>query len=97
MEFQLRRYRIEAGKLTDFVEAWTDGVVPLRDQFGFEFRGAWAIEETNEFVWIIGHDHPDGFEAADQEYYSSPERAVLSPDPAQYVEVADHNMAIPVL
>ncbi|MFQ5966560.1 MAG: NIPSNAP family protein [Acidimicrobiia bacterium] len=97
MEYQLRRYQIEAGKMSEFVEAWTDGVVPLRKKFGFEFRGAWVIEETDEFVWIIGHDHPKGFEAADREYYGSPERAELSPDPAQYVEVANQSSAIPIL
>lgn len=97
MEFQLRRYQIEAGKMFEFVEAWTQGVVPLRDHFGFEFHGAWVVEETDEFVWIIGHDHPEGFEAADREYYASPERAKLSPDPAEFVQIAIQSLATPVL
>ena len=65
MEYQLRRYQIAPGKLDEFVEGWTSGVVPLREQFGFRVRGAWSIPESSEFVWIISYDGPDGLAAAD--------------------------------
>ena len=82
MEYQIRRYRIAAGKLDEFVAAWTSGVVPLRERFGFHFHGAWAIPETSEFIWVISYDGADGFAAADVRYYESYERQSLSPDPA---------------
>jgi hypothetical protein len=85
MEYQLRRFRIAAGKLDDFINAWKAGVVPLRERFGFQFHGAWSIEESSEFVWVVGYDGPEGFDVADAAYCASEERRRLSPDPAQYI------------
>ncbi len=68
MEYQVRRYRIVPGKLDEFVHAWKTGVVPLREQLGFQFHGAWSIEESNEFVWVISYDRSEGFAAADAAY-----------------------------
>lgn len=96
MEYQLRRYQITPGKLDEFVEAWASGVVPLREQFGFRFRGAWSIPESNEFVWIIGYDGPDGLAAADARYYESDERRNLLPNPAVHIVGSDHKTVIPV-
>ncbi len=97
MEYQLRRYQIAPGKLDEFVEGWTSGVVPLREQFGFRVRGAWSIPESSEFVWIISYDGPDGLAAADARYYDSNERRSLSPNPAVHIIGSDHKMAMPVL
>jgi hypothetical protein len=69
-----------------FLDAWLRGVYPLRRKFGFTFAGAWRIDGTAEFVWIIGYHGPDGFAAADARYYASEERKRMSPDPAQYVD-----------
>ena len=88
MEYELRRNRIRAGHLDEFIEAWLSGVVPLRRQFGFTFAGAWIVEATGELVWILGYDGPDGFDAADDRYYTSIERKTLDPDPAQWFESA---------
>ncbi len=85
MEYQLRRYRIAPGKLDEFIEAWKAGVVPLREHFGFQVHSAWSIEESYEFVWVIGHDGPEGFDVADAAYYASEERRRLSPDPAEHI------------
>ena len=85
MEYQIRRYHIAEGKLDEFIDAWKAGVVPLRERFGFRFHGAWPIEESSEFVWVISHDGEEGFAAADATYYESEERRQLSPDPAVHV------------
>ena len=84
MEYQLRRYRIQPGKLQECVEAWRASVYPLRLQHGFEVVGAWTIEECNEFVWILGYDGPEGFAAADAAYYASAARPTLSAHPRPY-------------
>ena len=89
MEYQLRRFRIAPGKLGEFIGAWKDGVVPLRERFGFQIHGAWSIEESNEFVWVISYDGPEGFDAADAGYYASEERRRLSPDPAEHIASAE--------
>jgi len=86
VEYQLRHYRIRAGCMDAFLDAWLRGVYPLRRQFAFTFAGAWRIEGTDEFVWIMGYDGPDGFAAADKRYYASAEREHMSPDPARYIE-----------
>jgi hypothetical protein len=86
MEYQLRHYRIRAGAMDVFLDAWLRGVYPLRRAFGFTFVGAWRVEGADEFVWVIGYDGPDGFAAADRRYYASDERKKMHPDPAQYIE-----------
>src|SRR3982074_57788 len=43
-EYQLRHYRIRAGQMDTFVDAWLRGVYPLRRKFGFVFAGAWRID-----------------------------------------------------
>jgi len=87
MEYQLRHYRIRAGSMDMFLDAWVRGVYPLRRKFGFTFAGAWRVEGADEFVWIIGYEGPEGFAAANKRYYESQERKRMSPDPAQYIEV----------
>ena len=94
MDYQLRRYRIRRDAMESFLNAWTSGVVPLREQFGFVLHGAWVIDDTNEFVWIIGHED---FIAVDSAYYDSAERAALDPDPAQYIEEGQQTMMRRVL
>jgi NIPSNAP protein len=81
---QVRIYRIKPGKLDAFVDEWRERVVPLRRQFGFEVLAAWASEEADTFVWILRHD--GDYAAADREYYLSPERGALDPDPARLIE-----------
>jgi len=83
METQVRVYRIKPGELDAFVEEWRKQVAPLRRRFGFEVLDAWASVEDDTFVWVIGHD--GDFTAADREYYLSPERAALEPDPARHI------------
>ena len=61
------------------------------------FHGAWSIEESNEFVWVISYDRSEGFAAADAAYYASEERRRLSPDPAEYMVSSDQAPAQRVL
>jgi len=86
MEWQLRHYRIQPGRMDAFVDAWLRGVYPLRRRFGFTFAGAWRVEGADEFVWVIGYDGPQGFAEADRRYYASNERKQMDPDPAQFIE-----------
>lgn len=88
MEYELRRNRIMEGHLDEFIDAWLNGVMPLRRKFGFTFGGAWIVEATGELVWILAYDGPDGFDAADSRFYQSSERATLDPDPAQWFDSA---------
>jgi len=87
MATQHRRYRLKPGVVDEFVELWAQQVVPLRRQFGFEVAGAWASTADDVFVWLVSH--PGDFAAAEKQYYESPERAAISPDPAEFIEQAE--------
>ena len=77
--WQLRLYRVEPGRMDDWMREWRDCIRPLREANGFTVIGPW-IDRDERFVWVIGHDD---FESADAAYYASSERAALDPDPAR--------------
>ncbi len=85
---QLRIYRIKEGKMGEWLDGWTRGVLPLRRKFDFRVDGAWVVAGDDRFVWILTYD-ARGFEARDAEYYGSPERRALDPDPAALIERAE--------
>jgi hypothetical protein len=83
MEFQLREYTIEAGRLDDFVREWRELVLPLRLAQGFSVLGPWVERDASRFVWLLGYD--GDIRTANEAYYESPERAVMDPDPARLI------------
>ena len=97
METQVRIYRVEEGQLERFVEEWTEHIKPLRESLGFRVLGAWPSEEDNRFAWVLGYEGEDGFAAANERYYTSPERAALDPDPARLLAETDHFLARPLI
>jgi len=82
MRRQLRMYRVKDGELDAWIDEWRTNVLPLRRAAGFEVVGPWVDREEQLFVWVVGHD---AFESADEEYYASPERAALDPDPTRHL------------
>lgn len=94
MEYQLRDYEIEPGRLEQFVEEWLARVKPLREAAGFVIEGAWCISHQSRFVWILGWGGPGSLAKADESYYSSPERNRIDPDPARMIrKVGEHTVA----
>jgi len=89
MTQQLRIYTINRGKMEAFTQAWLGGVYPLRLKHGFTISGAWVIKDTHQFVWLLGYNGPETWEAKEKAYYGSPERAALDPDPAQFIARAE--------
>jgi hypothetical protein len=83
MRFQLREYRIEDGRLDEFVREWRSAVLPLRVSAGFSVLGPWIEREEGRFVWIVGYD--GDIRSAEEAFRASPARAALSPDPARFV------------
>jgi len=72
---QLRMYTIKEGKMAEWVDGWTRGVLPLRRKFGFRVDGAWVVPEGNRFIWILSYDSSD--------------RKSMKPDPAPLIEKAE--------
>ena len=85
MQYQIRRYEIDPANLDVFVQEWKASIAPLRERLGFQVHGAWIEESSAEFFWILSHDDPEGFAAADAAYYASDERKALSPNPARNI------------
>jgi NIPSNAP len=97
MATQLRDYRIREGSLDVFVAAWQAGVRPLREAAGFRILGAWTVASESRFVWLLSLDASwDEFERRDDEYYASPARTAVQPDPRQWIISAEHHRLEPV-
>jgi hypothetical protein len=90
VDYQLRSYVVKRGEMDEWLTEWRSKVVPLRREFGFEIVGAWVIEQESRFVWIVAHD--DDFAARDKDYYASPERKAIAPDPARHLENVETKM-----
>lgn len=97
MTVQLRIYTINRGHLDDFVGAWRSGVLPLRNRLGYTVEHACAIKETNQFVWMVRLADTEDWTAREAAYYASPERAALSPDPAQWIARAEQYFVQPIV
>jgi hypothetical protein len=95
MTIQLRRYVIHKDQLDSFLAVWSGQLVPLREKYGFRVIGAWVTENRNEFVWLVTHG--GDFAAAEKEYYASPERADIRPNPSTFVAKTEVSLATSVL
>lgn len=93
---QLRTYQIKEGQMEDFLALWRDHVVPARTAHGFRVLGAWNDARDGTFVWVVGHDAPDGWEAAEQAYYDSPERQSVPRNPYDLMESWETKVLAPV-
>ena len=82
---QLRDYAIKRGQLDRFAELWRTQVKPLRERQGFVVEGAWKVPSEEHFVWVVSYDGPNGWDAANEAYYDSPERKTMDPDPASLI------------
>jgi NIPSNAP protein len=89
VKFQVREYTVKPGAMQDWVGEWRSRIVPLRERYGFEVLGSWAVDGTDQFIWIISYDGPKSWEQANDDYYSSPERKALDPDPARHLAKTD--------
>ena len=90
MTYQLRIYAIKPGEMEEWLEEWNAQIVPLRLSYGFQVVGAWTIDGEDRFVWILRYAGPKSWEDADADYYDSPERKALTPDPARHLASQEH-------
>ncbi len=89
VKYQLRIYTVRPGQMAAWTEEWNRSIAPLRRRFGFTILGPWIVESEDMFVWILGYDGPEGFQAADSVYYTSPDRQSVAPDPARHLLKAE--------
>lgn len=96
MPVQFRIYTIKPGALEAFATEWTDKIRPLRLSLGFSIPGAWKVEATNQFVWLMAHQGPESWDALDRAYHESPERRAMHPDPARHIVGMEQYFVEPV-
>jgi hypothetical protein len=97
MKHQLRMYVIKPGEMNDWVDEWNTQLVPLRRRYGFEVLGAWKTDGDDRFVWILHYSGPKSWAEAEADYYGSPERKAISPDPARHIASQEHWLMTPAL
>ncbi len=97
MMHQLRMYTIKPGEMSEWLAEWTSHIVPLRRRFGFEVVGAWTVDGEDRFVWILRYPGPKSWAEADAEYYTSPERTALTPNPARHLASQEHWLMTPAV
>ncbi|TMC51728.1 MAG: NIPSNAP family containing protein [Chloroflexi bacterium] len=83
--WQVREYTVRPGEMEEWLDEWRKRIVPLRERHGFRILGAWSVDGTDQFVWIISYEGPKSWEQANSDYYESPERKALDPDPARHL------------
>jgi hypothetical protein len=83
--YQLREYTVKAGEMGEWIAEWRERIVPLRARYGFRVIGAWTLDGTDQFVWVITYNGAKAWEEADADYYASPERKAVDPDPARHL------------
>lgn len=96
MAFQIREYTVKPGEMHEWISEWRSKIVPLREQAGFEVVGAWTVDGTDQFIWIIKHEGPKSWKEAEADYYASPARKALDPDPARHLAQTGGRLMTPV-
>lgn len=91
MEYLIRTTNVKPGRMDDFVAEWTAHIARIRRRRGFTIVGAWTLEGTDRFMWILGYDGDEGFAAADAAYHACDERVSLDPDPARLIDSVEDN------
>jgi len=94
--YQLRVYTIKPGEMAAWLSEWRDQIAPLRRRHGFEVVGAWTIDDSDRFVWILRYRGPKSWDQADADYYASPERAAMDPNPARHIADMEHRLMHPL-
>jgi NIPSNAP len=94
--FQIREYTVKPGEMNAWIEEWRSSIVPLRKRHGFEVVGAWTVDGTDQFVWIVKYEGPKSWSEADADYYGSDERKAMDPDPARHLAKTGARMMSPI-
>lgn len=86
MIWQLRQYKVNAGEMDEFVAFFDEHVRSAREALGFTIAGPWrGVDDPDDFVWAVGHEAPDGWEAVEKAYYDSDVRAALPRNPGDFL------------
>ena len=85
MPTEVRIYTMNPGKLDEFVELFTDCIMPTSRNYGVRIHAAWRNDAANEWVWVRSYDDEETIER----YNGSPERAQYFPLVQACIESTD--------
>ncbi len=85
MRWQIREYTVKPGEMQEWIDEWRSWIVPLRRAHGFQVLGAWTVDGTDQFVWILSYNGPKSWQEAEAGYYESPQRKAIDPNPARHL------------
>src|SRR5512135_2406154 len=98
MASEFRIFTINRGQLSEFVRAWQQAIYPLRVKHGFASEGAWVLESTDQFIWMLSFaGDEEAFLVQEALYYESAERGAIVPDPQQYIARVERWFVKPAL
>ena len=94
---QLRRYRIVPGELDGFVDWFRERLLPARLAYGYSLEFAYALPESNTFVWAVSvPGDVDALTALDASWQSSDERAAVFAGAPRRIEEVHLDVVLPV-
>lgn len=86
---QLRTYTIVDGQFDAFLAWWREWMPRVRSEAGFDIEFAYAVRESNQFVWAVSAPGDEAaFVELETTYMASDERAAAFADQPQRVAVS---------
>jgi hypothetical protein len=74
--YQLRRYQIAEGRMSDFTKWMDELLIPARESFGYQVEFKLIDRETSQYVWCVSLPTDEaGFLEIQNEYGQSEARA----------------------
>lgn len=95
MTTELRVYTVRDGAMREFVEVFTQRVVPLRRRLGFRVEGVWMDEASNTFAWVVSHAGPATWDEAVAAYQAARD-AEIDPSPSSFLTSVSATLVEPV-
>ncbi len=73
MTSQLRMYTINRGMMDQWVNLFTETLVPMQEQHGIKIEGMWVSDDGTQFIWIRSFTNAEDVKAKEAAFYGSPE------------------------
>lgn len=74
---QVRIYTVNKGQMDEWLDIWTNQIVPVHVRLGIDINGAWVNRPQNEFVWVRTFADEADMQEKMKQFRESPERQAL--------------------
>ena len=59
MVYEHRVYTVNRGMMDQYLNYFTETLVPIQEKHGIKIEGKWVNEDRNQFIWIRSFANPD--------------------------------------